>query len=88
MTFLDCVQEAQDAAKTAAQQAGWLQDDGSIALVDVHTVISARNCAKPQREKLRLPDFMAEKLQQYREMMNASSEDGSTADNAGGSSVT
>ena len=73
------MQEAQEAAIAAAQQAGWLQEDGSIVMEDVHTVISVRNCAKPQRQKIQLPDFMAKKLDEYRAMMKES-EDGGAAD--------
>jgi hypothetical protein len=74
------VQEAQEAAIAAAQQAGWLHEDGSIVIKDVHTVISVRNGAKPQRQKLQLPDFMAKKLEQYRAMMNTSDDGGGTDD--------
>jgi hypothetical protein len=75
------LQEAEEAAKVEAQHAGWLQEDGSIAMTDVHTVVSAQNCAKPPRQKSQLPDFMAKKLQDYRAMMNAS-EDGGAADDS------
>lgn len=56
--------------------------NGSIAMTDLHTVISACNRAKPQKQKLQLPDFMAKRLQEYRGMMDAS-EDGGAAGNSG-----
>jgi hypothetical protein len=74
------MQETEEAATTAAQQAGWLRKDGSIAMEDVHTIISVRNGAKPQRQKLQLPDFMAKKLEEYRAMMNTSDDGGVTDD--------
>ena len=77
------LQAAEEAASAAAQQAGWLHEDGSIVMEDVHTVVSVRNCAKPKRQKLQLPEFMAKKLEEYRAMMNTS-EDGGAADAGSG----
>lgn len=37
------LQEAEDALAATARQKGWVQDDGSVALTDVYTVITATN---------------------------------------------
>lgn len=69
-------QEVEGAAKKAAQERGWLVEDGCVAVTDVHTVITARNVAKAMKEKPRMPEFMAKKLAEYQAFMNASSDGG------------
>lgn len=45
-------------------------------MTDLHTVITAKNRAKPKKEPLRLPDFMEKKIKEYQAFLNASVDSG------------